>query len=155
MEIPRQLFSCGANLEFVAALCKGAVRFIVVGGLAVQYWVPGREANDLDLLVETTLENCDRLIGVLWSLSLTPQFTAADLKSATPKQIPIKQYYYLDILTPGDQIDFTREWERAPSGLLGRTEVRFAGVQLLLAQKQSSDREKDASDIELLGRIVG
>ena len=39
----------------------------MVGSLAVQYYVPSRRANDLDLLIEPSAETAEKVIAVLSS----------------------------------------------------------------------------------------
>lgn len=144
---PESLFTCAANSHFVDCLSRYAVRFIVIGGLAVKYWVPDREVDDLDLLIEPTATNFRSLTRAFIELRLFPDFALDDFLSASPKQIPIKDYYYVDLIVLSRDVDFLTEWEHASLGHLGRTPVRFASIDFLLRQKGASQRHKDREDV--------
>jgi hypothetical protein len=53
------------NVPFVAALLKAEARFLVVGGLAVKFYRRDRVVDDLDLLIEPTVSNAERVLGAL------------------------------------------------------------------------------------------
>jgi hypothetical protein len=57
------------ELEALRALLGTGVRFIIVGGRAVQFHGVVRPAKDLDLLVEFTQENWERLRQALRQLN--------------------------------------------------------------------------------------
>jgi len=62
MTTHRQLPICGSNKELLHTLVNLDVNFIIVGGLAVHYHAPTRNVGDLDILVERTKENAEKLI---------------------------------------------------------------------------------------------
>jgi len=101
----------GANTEFVDALVRADARFLIVGGVAVKFYVPQRAVEDLDLLVERTKGNASK---VLTAVSSSPLFrrniTVGQL--IRPKlQICVKMFEcYMDILTPGPDLDFIEAW---------------------------------------------
>lgn len=142
----------GGNERLIAALLEQAVRFIVVGGLAVQYYVPERPANDLDLLIEQTKENANRLFSALAAEHVVPSFPVELISEPgdRPQQMPLKALHYADLLTPGQAIDFSAEWERAEIARIGLHEVRFAAKELLLQMKRNTGRQRDAEDVALL-----
>src|SRR2546429_9034696 len=43
--------------EVIRAFLDAEVRFIVIGGRAVQFYIQPRHAHDLDLLIDATLDN--------------------------------------------------------------------------------------------------
>jgi hypothetical protein len=52
-ELPRVLAPpISANKEFIDALARADARFLIVGGVAVKFYVPERLVEDLDLLIE-------------------------------------------------------------------------------------------------------
>lgn len=148
----KQLFTFGENDLLVRELLRHDVRFLIVGGLAVQFYVPEREADDLDLLIEQTPENAERLFSTFTELHLTPQFEKHIISqpSERPQQLPLKAIYYADIVTPGRDIDFAVEWLRSSQALLWQNCVRVAARELLISMKRSSGRETDLRDVSLL-----
>lgn len=148
MELP----TFGGNNELVEQLVRHRVRFLVVGGAAVNFYVAERTADDLDLLVEPTPDNAERLFAALAALHLTPQFPQDVISRPTerPQQMPLKTVYYADLLTPGPAVNFATEWDRASLGSIGGNEVRVAARGLLIEMKVNTNRERDASDVDLL-----
>lgn len=46
--------------EFLAALNKNGVRYVVIGGMAVLSHIPYRTTRDIDILIEPTFENATK-----------------------------------------------------------------------------------------------
>ena len=147
----QQFFTFGANDHLLQALLAEGVRFIVVGGLAVKLYAPHREADDLDLLLEQSPENAERLFRAFGKLGLVPGFPreAIAKPSQRPQHLPLKTIHYADLVTRPD-IDFQAEWAASQEALIWQNKVRFASRTLLLTLKQGSTREKDISDVALL-----
>jgi len=148
----QQLFVFGANSDLVAALSDCGVRFLVIGGLAVKLYVPSREVDDLDLLVEQTAENAKCLFQAFARLGIRAEFPQEliAVPGERPQQISLQTIQYADIVTRPD-IDFPIEWQQATEARIGQTVVRFASRALLRRLKGNSDREKDLTDVALLG----
>ena len=49
--------------DFLAALNKEGVAYVVIGGIAVLAYLPYRTTRDLDVLIEPTLDNAERAAG--------------------------------------------------------------------------------------------
>ena len=150
----QKLLTFGGNDLLLQALLSDGVRFIVVGGLAVKLYAPQREADDLDLLLEQTPENADRLFRSLGRLGITPDFPKDVI--ATPSQRPQhlsfkSLHYYADLVTRPD-IHFSAEWANSQEALIWQNKVRFASRELLLMLKQGSTRDKDVADVVLLSK---
>ena len=145
----------GGNNELVDQLVDQGVRFLVVGGLAVHFYNESRKADDLDLLIEQSPENADRLFAVFVALKLTPQFPKHLIAqpSETPKQISLKPSFYADLLTPTAWTNFEAEWKIAPTARIGSSEIRVAPPRLLIRMKESSDRQRDIEDVDLIRAI--
>ena len=148
----RQLFVFVSNAQLVRTLVEKEVRFIVVGGLAVHYYANERVVNDLDLLVEQTKENAQRLFSALAAENLTPHFSIDLISKPTdrPQQLPLKVIHYADLLTPGKAIDFATEWDKANIAQIDSYHVRIASRDLLLAMKRDTGRQRDIDDALLL-----
>ena len=150
----KQLFTFGANGDLIAEFVRQGVRFLVVGGLAVKFYAPEREADDLDILLEQTPENASRLFRAFGVLHLTPSFPEALIASPSDRQqqLPLKVVYYADIVTTGKDIDFDSEWARASEAMIWQSPVRIASRDLLTFMKHRAGREKDLADVALLER---
>jgi hypothetical protein len=135
----------------------------VVGGLAVVFYRcrDPLKVDDLDLLLNPSLENAGRFIEYCWPRDLIPRPTVAQV--ARPNlQIPIKYIpvFYLDILTPREDIGFDELSGRSESALLqGTIPVRVISRRDLIALKRiaiqnfSNDKQKHEDDLRCLEAV--
>lgn len=153
--VVRKLVTFGGNNELVGQLVNHGVRFLVVGGLAVHFYNESRMADDLDLLIEQSPENADRLFAAFVALKLTPQFSKNLIAqpSQTPKQLSLKPTFYADLLTLTASANFEDEWKIARIARLGSSEIRVAPPRLLIRMKESSGRQRDIDDVDLISAI--
>jgi predicted nucleotidyltransferase len=141
--------------EFLNALISTGTRFLLVGGHAVAFLGEPRLTEDLDVFVEASPANAERLRQALELFgfgSLAP----AVKQLATPNRIFMlgRKPWRIDVLTGISGVDFRRAWRR-------RREVDFEGIRLpvigledLLANKRASGRLKDLADVEALERLA-
>jgi hypothetical protein len=155
------LFTYGGNVELVAELNKQAVRFIIVGGVAVRFYSRNRQQEeDLDILIESSPQNAERVFEALKFLPLRLNFTKADISAPgkRPQQLKLKDHSYpchADILTAAPDVEFGIEWEQAQDGFIERYPVRFASPQLLIRMKSGGNqRQKDRQDVDALKRYL-
>jgi hypothetical protein len=149
------LFCTGANEDIVRTLNAQGAEFIVIGGLAVSWYCPERLADDMDLLVNPTLENSKRVAKALSGLRLSGFDEASFARPAL--QVPLKQYYYAEILTPRNDGPSYPEIAADPvDAKLFTIPVRLASVRSLICLKEHAltskqpDRAKHQRDIGLL-----
>ena len=158
MDSRSPIYMYGRNAQLLASLAASDVRFVIVGGVAVQYHVPNRDADDLDLLIDPTERNAQLVIdavnsgGIRW-------YSAAALELAKRNvQWPIKCDYYVDILTPNEHTDFDMVWQTAVDAEVAHqplpVKVRVAGVPALIAMKAASQDPKHVRDVELLRKVL-
>ncbi|HEY6281663.1 MAG TPA: hypothetical protein VIW72_07740 [Burkholderiales bacterium] len=124
-----------------------------MGGLAVQFYVPDRQVDDLDILIDPSQETAAKVIAALSSPLFHHSITVEQLTQLKRIQVPVKIDFYLDILTPGPEIDFAQEWTLAREAKLGATPVRVAAIETLLKLLSGSQEPKHIRDIELLKRV--
>ena len=155
------LDTLSSNETFVNSLIRHDVRFLVVGGLAVKFYRPEREVDDLDLLVEATPTNAERVCAAAKDHQL--QFDTQCLAHPAV-HMPIKNYFYLDILTTrvGGE-DFDQVWRSSVLAYLGspQTPVKIPALASLIRMKEeaaaaSTDdtaKGKHMRDIRLLQSV--
>jgi hypothetical protein len=140
------LYTFGPNADFVEALLKCGVRFLVVGGLAVKYFCPEREVHDLDLMIDPTTENAELFVRVL-DLFCPGHGLAPSSLAAPGKQLPLKNHLFLDVLTPRIETPtFDALWKTAVSARLYQLNVMLPSRESLLTLKRHA-AETDA-DLE-------
>ncbi|MDZ7937289.1 MAG: hypothetical protein U5M53_02990 [Rhodoferax sp.] len=111
----------------------------------------------MDLLVDSTPENSARISAALGSLNLNGFSSNAFTKSGL--QIPLKQTYYAELLTPQEEApSFSEVEHQAVDAKLFNIAVRVASIRILIEMKKraiaSADEQyaKHVRDIELLER---
>ena len=157
--MPNEIYTFGLNAEFLSRLHQCGARFLIIGGTAVRFHCPDREANDLDIMIEPTTENARLIIAELERSKVTCHFTAHDL--AQPDQhIPFKEKnYYLDILTPKEGCQFSGLLTSACDAVVEyrglQVPVKVASKETLIAlSMQCESSDKRTRDIQLLQAAV-
>jgi len=102
------------NRTFINATCNHEIEFIIVGGAAVAFYGcrSADEVDDLDLMVNPTLDNEKKLICLFKTIGID----STEVRLAGPKfrQIIVKSTFYLDILTPPtEDINFIELLQRS------------------------------------------
>ena len=152
------LMCTGSNEEIIRAFAASGVEFVVVGGLAVAWYCSDRQADDMDLLVNPTSENSARVAQALSTLSsLNTNCFTNDSFARPGLQVPLKNYYYAELLTPKiDGPSHTEIAKQAVDAKLFGIPVRLASVASLIQMKEQaatsaeSQRDKHLKDIERL-----
>ena len=149
------LICTNANEEIVKAFARFGADFLVVGGLAMAWHCPSRQANDMDLLVKPTAENSENVTAALSTLGLTGFEAASFAKPGVQAQL--KQRHHADILTPAkDGPSYDAIAADALNGKLFQIPVRIVSRDRLIQLKRDAmakseqEAEKHARDIELL-----
>ena len=115
--------------------------------LAVPYYYPQRAVGNLDLLVNTALENAEKVRSALIGLGISD---FEHTKLTKPKvQIPLKVLHDADIITPEDGYDFSAAFSRAVQAEINGVPIFIPSVEDLIIMK-TTDRKKDLLNISLL-----
>ena len=155
-KVGETLIHFGENEKIIQAFIDKGVEFVVVGGLAVSWYWPERQVDDLDLLINPSHENSERISSVLSSL----RFTGFDSSSFTKPalQIPLKRTYYAELLTPLKEGPSYKEVVKdSIEAKLFEIPVRLASRASLIQMKKRAiisdpnSSEKHKKDIERLG----
>lgn len=138
------LHTFGGNVDFVSALLGCDARFLIVGGLAVKYFYPEREVDDLDVLIDPTLENAQRVVTVL-DRFCPGHGLAATALAGPGKQLPLKKHLNLDVLTPREETpDFEALWKTAIPAQLFHLKVMLPSLSSLITLKRhAADTDAD------------
>ncbi len=126
------------------------VKYVVIGGIAsVLYGVP-RATFDMDILIEATPENAERLLHALLGAGLgTASLTSTDDLLAHEITI-FKDRVRIDVQTSTPGLSFKQAWEH-------RQVMSYEGQQFyvvskddLIRSKRAAGRDIDLSDVRLL-----
>jgi|GEM_PF-49346 len=141
--------------KLLAALVAHGVDFAVVGGLAVIFNGYPRLTLDIDILVQRTPENIQRLLSCLaqwgegWSRELKPE-DFQDVEGS----IRVIEDFELDIFTRmrGKVLDDFRPRLRYLE--IGGGRVHYLSPEDLIFLKEDSWRQKDKLDVQALRAIL-
>lgn len=140
--------------EFLSALLSENTKFLLIGAHALAYHVEARLTEDLDVFVEPTADNAERVLRALQRFGFAGLLADAD-ELAVPGRVFMLgvKPWRIDILTGIDGVTFEEAWA-------GREQVDFHGIGLyvigraaLLANKRASGRKKDLVDVALLEEL--
>jgi hypothetical protein len=144
--------------DFLVALLASGARFIVVGAHALAVHGVPRATQDLDVWVEPTRENAERV----WEALIRFGAPLGDLdisqedfvRPETVVQIGLPPNR-IDVLTGITGVgDFDVAWAARTEHEVGGHTIPFLGRQTLVTNKRATGRLKDLADIEALGEDV-
>ena len=138
--------------ELFECLNARNVRFVVVGGHALAYHGRPRYTKDLDVFVEPTAENAERVLAALEDFGFGGLGLAiSDFdKPGRIVQLGVAPNR-IDLLTSIDGVPFGEAWSGRVTGRFGAESVAFLGRRELVANKRAVGRLQDLADIEALG----
>lgn len=136
------------------SLKKHDVKYVVIGGIAaILHGVP-RTTFDLDILIEASLENCQRLLKALLDARLgTASLITAERVLANEITI-FKDRIRIDVQTrtPGIS-NFEEVWQRSRCLVRADYEIRLIERVDLISSKEAAGREVDLADVKALKAI--
>ncbi len=136
-------------------LSRSGVEYLVAGGVAVCLNGYVRTTSDLDILVEDSPENLERLLACLANFGEghTSELTPADF---TPEEgaVRIEEDFTLDVFTRIRGHRFIEFATTARVTEVNSVPVRFLAPNALIELKQDSFRDKDRIDVAALRQIA-
>ncbi|RLB14540.1 MAG: hypothetical protein DRG82_13560 [Deltaproteobacteria bacterium] len=137
--------------EFLALLNKHRVKYCIIGSFALAFHARPRYTKDIDIFVEATTKNAERIITALKAFGFGSYDLAVEDFS---KKGNIIQLGYepvrIDIITSIEGLEFSNIWEDRVKGTYGRQTVNFIDRKHLIRSKELSNRLQDKADLELL-----
>ena len=142
--------------ELLALLNSNEVEYLVVGALAVSFHGYPRYTADLDMLVNPTPQNAERVLKALSDFGFGGLgFTSADFqRSENVIQLGVNPNR-VDILTTISGVSFEDAWRSRCDAELEGVPVHFLGLEELIRNKQSTGRTRDLGDAEELRKRSG
>ena len=143
------LFLNAQEMELLSCFNSFDVRYLVIGGHAVQFHGHLRPAKDLDIFIDRSDGNPDRVVSALHSLGFFGSDLSANLFSELKKQIPLGTYQ-TELLTSPDGPTFEEAYARRVMANEKGIAVPVISYDDLLQQKRMLGRPQDIADIEAL-----
>ena len=141
----KDLLSC-----FIAA----EVRFLLVGGYALAFHGHVRATKDIDVWVEPTPDNGQRVWTALANFGAPlDRLSPADFAdSRTVVQIGVS-LRRIDIVCGATGLRFEEAWSRRQTFVLEQLEVPVLGLDDLITNKRHAARLQDLADVEALEKL--
>jgi hypothetical protein len=138
--------------ELLESLNSARVRYLVVGGYAVNLYGHHRATNDLDIWIAADPANAEKVSQVLQSFG---GFPAAKVKPSMLAQkgkvfIFGREPVRVDLLTGASGVEFEECYARRVVVEWDGLSVSLVSFDDLLANKRASGRLKDIADLENL-----
>jgi predicted nucleotidyltransferase len=137
--------------EFIRSLNDNGVKYLVVGGYAVAFHGHPRYTNDLDVWVEVSLKNAERLVKAIRDFGFDSLGLAVDDFMVADQVI---QLGYppnrIDLIAEVDGIKFEDCYPSRVKIDIDHVRVEFIDLENLKKNKKASGRHQDLADLENL-----
>lgn len=138
--------------SFVLELQSAGVRFLVLGGIAIQAHGLARETHDLDVLIDRTVDNCERIIPVIAKrFRNPPPSLTIEWLSRPEKLIPLPSdsENEIDIISSCGSLSFEASFRNRLDASTGQVSFPALGLRELIYSKLcAADRNSDPRAIQ-------
>lgn len=139
--------------DFLQALNEAQVRYVLVGGYAVIIHGHARNTGDLDIWVERTEENYQRLERAFQNFGM-PVFDMTIENFLEAEKFDVFSFgippVCIEILTKVKGLTFDETYSAAEDREIDSIQVKVIHLSHLLKAKKAAGRSKDLNDIENL-----
>lgn len=140
--------------DFIKLLNKHQVEYMVVGGYALALHGKPRHTGDLDIWINVSEENADKLMFVINEFGLASLGLQKNdfLEEGSMVQIgypPLR----IDLLNTIDGVEFNEAYKNKLSIDLDGLKTDYIGLNDFIRNKTSSGRAQDLSDVKELKKI--
>jgi hypothetical protein len=155
-------------LDLFATLNRHEVRYLLVGGLAVNLYGIERATGDIDLVLDLTEENIRRFDLAMNETGMRPRAPVSLEDFADPvlrrswieeKGMrvfslfhPEQHYLELDVFVKSP-FEFEKVYEKRETMGKGATEIPVVPIDTLIVMKEEADRPQDRADAYHLRQI--
>lgn len=139
--------------DFLIALNKAEVKYVLVGGYSVIYHGFPRTTGDLDIFVEVSKDNYDKLVAAFKDFQM-PLFDMTE--DSFLNKIDINVYTYgrppvcIEILKEISGFSFHEIYQNALETIFEEIQMKVIHLKDLRKNKKVSGRAKDINDLENL-----
>ena len=137
--------------ELLKAFAKEKVEYLIIGGYAVAKHAEPRYTKDLDIWINNSKENAERVYHAL-------KYFGAPLGRVTSEDFTINSLVFqmgiepsrIDILMGVKNLVFDDCWKRKDIAMIDDIETYFIGINDLILNKRSVGRPQDLMDVKNL-----
>lgn len=137
--------------ELLKIFAQEKIEYLIIGGYAVANHAEPRYTKDLDIWINNSRENAERVYHALKKFG-------APLNNITIEDFTVPTLVFqigiepsrIDILMGLKQLSFDECWERRDAATIGGIEIYFISLDDLIFNKKLAARPQDLRDIEIL-----
>lgn len=136
--------------DILAALVAEETRFLVVGAHALAVHGYPRATVDIDIWVQPSGENADRVWRALAAFGAPLSDLDIDREDFTRPDVVVQLGLppnRIDLLTGVSGLTFDRAWSRRIEAPVEGVTVPVLGIEDLVANKMATGRDKDRADV--------
>jgi hypothetical protein len=137
--------------DFVTALNKNGVQFLIVGSFALAFHGCPRATGDIDFWIRPTIANAKNLLKALKDFGFGKlDISERDVLSGNIIQLgypPVR----IDLVSVLAGLTPEEIWEGRQAGKFGKHDVHYISKDSYIKNKRAVGRHKDLADLELLG----
>ena len=154
--------------EIFRELQQKQVRYLVIGGVAVNLHGFSRSTGDLDLMLSLNEENLTKFVEIIKSLGWKPRLPVelSDFVDASKRDTwikeknmkvfsvynPKKEIEHIDVMVE-NYIEFDKAYQNREEVLVGNLKITIMSITDLIELKKIADRGRDKIDINALKKI--
>lgn len=143
-------------IQAIEKLFLHNVKFILIGGYAVNFHGYGRYTGDIDFWLKPDLKNKEKFLVFFTEMCTDKNYTDAihKLDFSAPQCISMGEPpFRIDFLTKVNFVSFDEAWEKRVFFSLKDIKVPVVDYHHLILTKFNTDRPKDKLDLEQLQKI--
>jgi len=137
--------------ELLELFNRHKVKYCIVGAFALGFHALPRYTKDMDIFVEASPENAEKILSALKEFGLEGLAIKKKDFSKPGKTIQLGyEPVRVDLLTSIDGCKFSSVWQNRKNGKYGKQTVSFIGANDLIKNKKATNRKQDQVDLEIL-----
>lgn len=140
--------------EFLRSLASRRARFLIIGGFAYSIYAQPRYTKDLDIYIEQSEENAERVLAAI--IDFLGESLGLEKKDLLTPRTFIQLGYpplRIDVTTHCEGLDFAAAWEKRVTGRYDDVEVFFLSLDDLIKNKTATGRDQDLIDAKKLRQV--
>ena len=137
--------------EFIKLLNSNDVRYLLLGGYAVNYYGHHRLTADIDFWIALSQTNADKMVLIIEEWGFTPGTVTVE-GFLRPKKVHMfgRPPWRIDILSGPSGVDFDACYKRRVIDTIDGVTLPIISLADLRANKLASGRDKDLIDLRFL-----
>jgi hypothetical protein len=136
--------------DFLNLLNQNHVKALIIGAFAVAFHAKPRFTKDLDIFVEATPDNAERLLAAIDAFGFgSLGLTRSDFGPGRVTQLGYPPNR-IDLVTSIDGVTFEEAWASRVAGKYADVDVWYIGRDALVRNKAAAARPQDLMDLATL-----